>query len=458
MASEIRVNTFKNRSGLGTVSINDTGASFSGVVTATSGFSGDLTGNVAGNVTGNVTGNITGNLTGDVTGNVNAGVVTATSSIVVGNKFINSSGIGLGTTDTTGRNAGVGTAVGTLIYNTTTNAVEGYGPTGWVNVKSLEAFNATGGTTVENSGYKYHIFTTGPSSLVVSSGSASADILVVGGGGGGGRQHGGGGGGGSVVHATSAPLTPGTYPVSIGAAGAPGGPQPGPWTDVGGTPGGQGGTSTFGSSPLPVNISALGGGGGSAYGANGGNATNGGSGGGGSAGPPGGVQGTGTAPPTSPASAATSDAGGKSYQNNGGTKPGSNPEGGAGGGGAGAAGNQGTPTLAYGGDGGAGQPVQAFPGPIFTPMPSPWQSAVGPTGLFGGGGGGASHINDPTSGGAGGPGGGGAGGNYFTPPEASSGDGDPGVDNTGGGGGGGGSNDVGASAGGTGVVIVRYAV
>ena len=47
MASEIRVNTFKNRSGLGTVSINDSGASFSGVVTATS-FSGDLTGNATG--------------------------------------------------------------------------------------------------------------------------------------------------------------------------------------------------------------------------------------------------------------------------------------------------------------------------------------------------------------------------------------------------------------------------
>jgi len=60
MASEIRVNTFKNRSGLGTVSINDTGASFSGVVTATSGFSGDLTGNVTGNLTGNVTGDATG--------------------------------------------------------------------------------------------------------------------------------------------------------------------------------------------------------------------------------------------------------------------------------------------------------------------------------------------------------------------------------------------------------------
>ena len=56
MASEIRVNTFKNRSGLGTITVNDTGANFSGVVTATGGFSGALTGNVTGNVTGNATG------------------------------------------------------------------------------------------------------------------------------------------------------------------------------------------------------------------------------------------------------------------------------------------------------------------------------------------------------------------------------------------------------------------
>ena len=48
MASEIRVNTINNRSGLGTISINDSGASFSGVVTATGGFSGDLTGNATG--------------------------------------------------------------------------------------------------------------------------------------------------------------------------------------------------------------------------------------------------------------------------------------------------------------------------------------------------------------------------------------------------------------------------
>jgi hypothetical protein len=67
MASEIRVNTFKNRSGLGTVSINDSGASFSGVVTATS-FSGDLTGNVTSSSTSTFSNGL--NVTG---GNVGIG-------------------------------------------------------------------------------------------------------------------------------------------------------------------------------------------------------------------------------------------------------------------------------------------------------------------------------------------------------------------------------------------------
>ena len=70
MASEIRVNTFKNRSGLGTVSINDTGASFSGVVTATS-FTGNLTGNVTSSSTSTFTNglNVTGGSVGIGTDN-----------------------------------------------------------------------------------------------------------------------------------------------------------------------------------------------------------------------------------------------------------------------------------------------------------------------------------------------------------------------------------------------------
>jgi len=59
MSSELRVNNFKARSGLGTVAINDSGLDVTGIVTAAS-FSGDLTAN-----------------------NVVAGVITATTYVGV---------------------------------------------------------------------------------------------------------------------------------------------------------------------------------------------------------------------------------------------------------------------------------------------------------------------------------------------------------------------------------------
>jgi len=85
MASEIRVNTFKNRSGLGTVSINDSGASFSGVVTATS-FSGDLTGNVTSSSTSTFSNglNVTGGDVGIGTDNPGAPLDVVTNSSAEG--------------------------------------------------------------------------------------------------------------------------------------------------------------------------------------------------------------------------------------------------------------------------------------------------------------------------------------------------------------------------------------
>ena len=56
------------------IRVLDGGINVVGVITATNGFSGNLTGDVTGNLTGDVTGN--------VTGDVNAGFVTATSGFV----------------------------------------------------------------------------------------------------------------------------------------------------------------------------------------------------------------------------------------------------------------------------------------------------------------------------------------------------------------------------------------
>ena len=84
MASEVRVNKLTNRSGLGTATFNDDGS-------------------------------IT------VAGNLNLNSVT-----------------------TTGRNAGVSTVTGAVVYNSTDGVVEVYSGTGWDTLSNV--FTATGGT------------------------------------------------------------------------------------------------------------------------------------------------------------------------------------------------------------------------------------------------------------------------------------------------------------------------
>jgi hypothetical protein len=170
-----------------------------GQQTDTYGFYGNLVGNVSGNViglahTGNLTGNVnssgvstfsggilgnvTGNLTGNVTGNINSvglntiftvnvtqinstnlnvsGVSTLTgnvtigsaSSITVGDTFIKKGAIGLGTTTTAGLNAGVGTASGTMVYNSTDNIVEYYNGISWVSSGNFSDIDITGNANV----------------------------------------------------------------------------------------------------------------------------------------------------------------------------------------------------------------------------------------------------------------------------------------------------------------------
>src|SRR5210317_368267 len=162
----------------------------------------DTSGNTL-SIGASVTGNVTGNLTGDV----NAGVVTATSSIVVGNSFINATSIGIGTTTTAGRNAGVGTAFGTLIYDATTDKLEVYGAAGWITVKSVGKIEATGGTkdTSSRPGYAVHTFT-GDGTFTITAGQGQVEYLVIAGGaGGGGAGAGNAGGGGAGGYRLGAP-------------------------------------------------------------------------------------------------------------------------------------------------------------------------------------------------------------------------------------------------------------
>jgi hypothetical protein len=283
-------------------------------------------------------------------------------------------------------------------------------------------FSATGGdSTVTSGGYTYHVFTSSGNLVVTGSRAAQALIIAGGGGGGGTGVNGGGGGGaGGVVLGSAITLTAQTYSIIVGAGGAHGGV------------GSDGGNSSF-----PGETVAIGGGGGGTFAGAG---RSGGSGGGG-----------GRDSGTSSGGAGTSGQG-----NSGGAAIGVSCASGGGGGGAGQVGQQGgtdcgsfTAGMSDGGDG--------------TSTYSAWGVAtstgvdVSGTRYYAGGGGGAYESSSAAGQADGGLGGGGRGASGYTSGHA----GGTGVANTGSGGGAGQhragiTNDGGN--GGTGIVIVRYAV
>lgn len=285
---------------------------------------------------------------------------------------------------------------------------------------------ATGGTiTYAADGYTYHTFTT--SGTFTPSANITCDYLVVAGGGGGSRINGGGGagglrstvdmtGGGATLESALA-LTSGTgYTVTVGAGGA-GGSSSG---------GSNGSNSVFGS------ITSVGGGGGGPYvgsGSTAGNGFDGGSGGGGG------------------------------FRESAG-----NSLGGAGTTGQGYAGGGGTTLYVSGGGGGAGGPGVAGTSPmpggnggIGARIPT-FATATG-TGVSyyyaGGGGAGDEEQTLDKHAGIGGLGGGGNGANRTGGTTRIA--GSAGTTNTGSGGGGGENGGTNGYAGGSGIVIIRYA-
>jgi len=316
---------------------------------------------------------------------------------------------------------------------------------------------ATGGNAVLTStcgNFKSHVFT-GPGTFTVCSvgnacGSNSVDYLVVAGGGSAGGYYAAGGAGGfrlsnsnSIPSPTMSPLSSPTglpvtatgYPVTVGG-GAPAGPPGG--AGIGGYDGNNGTPSVFAGT---TTITSAGGGKGSASGPT----VVGGSGGsGGSSGyyRPACGQGQGNTPPVSPPQG--NPAGRASYANAGG------------GGGAGAAGSDGTingswntsptPGPNVGGAGGVGSFIaDSTLGPT-----APSYGDSGPVSnvrYFAGGGGGGVCQGQPGPAGAGGAGGGADGKPNAGPFGAAQ----NGVVNTGGGGGG-----SGGGLGGSGIVIIRY--
>jgi hypothetical protein len=394
--------------------------------------------------------------------------ISGVSSITVGSAFIQNNVVGLGTTTTAGRNAGVGTAVGSLIYNETLGVLEIYKRnSGWVAIGTAGddstfgaplGLTATGGVVSDytdpgpGSVYRAHIFTsTGTFTVSALSPTypATVQYLVVGGGGGGGSAGGGGGAGGfrtnvpGTTHSTAVDFSipaslPAPFSVTIGAGGV--------GSVGGGIGGGTGGPSSFGP------ITSTGGGGGGTGSAT--PATGGGSGGGVGRDVPNGTSGGSTTSVTTP-----SPWPGPSTQGfaGGGISGLPTPVGGytgAGGGGAGGAGQNGgrydisnPATYSLGGDG--------------LPL-----SITGITTHYAGGGGGGQYPGPTiprTNTRSGGLGGGGAGGcSDGSAPEVAA---IPGSYATGSGGGGGGGPSGGYSGaggiggnGGSGIVVVRYQI
>jgi hypothetical protein len=295
-----------------------------------------------------------------------------------------------------------------------------YNGTSWDQLSNV-IFEPTGGTQTTYSGYKVATFTS--SGTFTPNVAGTVDVLVVAGGGGGGAGRGAGGGAGGMVYRTGLDVTAQAYTITIGAGGAgalnhsnhaANGADTVAFS-VTAKGGGNGGSGVTGTTSISIGETG-GSGGGTTHGADGAIASN---------------QGT--------------FSGWTSKGNAGGNGNSSDNESAGGGGGAGAAGQAGDAS-GNGGDGGIG-------------FQNDYQT--GSNQYYGGGGGGGFGADIGATSGNGGNGGGGRGaaGASNTPT------GDPiaGTANTGGGGGGGcytGSFSLTSNqgfAGGSGIVIIRWA-
>ena len=203
-----------------------------------------------------------GNLDGGAKNINNVGVITATSfsgEVTIGDAFVKDSMVGLGTESTTGRDAGISTATGSIIYIPDVGLQVYSGDQGWKTITGTSAvapFTATGGSVSNDSGYTIHTFVSS-GNFVITEGSRNVDFLVVAGGGGnssapqGSNREAGSGAGGLLsshsdvpapLRRAQVPLSPGSYAVVVG--------------------GGAGGQSQGGASSVafPTPVSTTGGG------------------------------------------------------------------------------------------------------------------------------------------------------------------------------------------------------
>ena len=153
--------------------------------------------------------------------------------LTVTDTFLKPHAVGIGTTTVAGRNAGISTATGTLIYIASVGLQVYAGDgAGWKTVADTSSFSASGGTVTTDGIYTVHTFTTtGTFNFTMDGGSKTIDYLVVAGGGGnssspqGGNRESGSGAGGLLsshpdvpapLRGSSVALSPGTYTVVVG--------------------------------------------------------------------------------------------------------------------------------------------------------------------------------------------------------------------------------------------------
>jgi hypothetical protein len=402
-------------------------------------------------------------------GSVTTGVSTVTSQIVVGDSFIKSGSVGLGSTNTAGRDAGISTAVGTMIYNIQTSKIEVWTGSKWAYANLSVPSNATGGDIVGSyNGKAIHVFTTSGTFTNNEVSPLTIEyIAIAGGGGGGGAARGAGGGGAGGVLTNISGLMPTvtpiaavgpavSYTVTIGGGGS-GGAGP---NGIGGN-----GVDTTITGPGPFTLRAAGGGRGNV-------ALTGGSGIGGSAGGSG--DGVGGAPGNSPESSGNQfnpgspafpgPAPGQGNDSGGGHHQAGVYSAGGGGGGAGSAGQWAGPLgpIAGGGNGGDGIIL-----PATYQDPAASYGNPGPSGgnfWYAGGGGGGNNLGSAgigEGGGGGGPYAGAGNGGDTGPPDSGSNPatGFDALANSGSGGGGGGGYQTPTAtggAGGSGIVFISY--
>ena len=111
-------------------------------------------------------------------GTITTGIVTAAQSADAVT-FLKGNSVGIGSTTTTGRNAGVGTAIGEIIYNASDSVMQVWSGTAWETVTFKPPINVSGGTISDSARSGVHVGpTAGVGATIYTDGGARFSGIV----------------------------------------------------------------------------------------------------------------------------------------------------------------------------------------------------------------------------------------------------------------------------------------